>query len=180
MQSRLLRRAFAAGAIATLAVAVGACDSSAPRSAPVASTPAALEQQGGRLLGGGAGAFRRQLTALRGHPLVVNQWASWCGPCRYEFPFFQRLARAYAGRVAFLGVDAQDNRADAQAFLKLRPVPYPSFFDPGAEVARVFHGGFAWPTTAFYDAAGKLRFTHAGAYATQAKLQEDVRRYALG
>jgi thiol-disulfide isomerase/thioredoxin len=182
MPSPFLRRATVGAALAGLAVALGACGSTTPKVSPAATGPAALaelQQQAGRLLGGGASAFRRQLAALRGHPVVVNQWASWCGPCRYEFPFFQRLARGYAGRVAFLGVDAQDNRADAQAFLRQRPVPYPSFFDPGADIARVFRGGLAWPTTAFYDARGKLRFTHAGAYATEAKLDEDVRRYAL-
>lgn len=43
-----------------------------------------------------AEAFKARLEALRGHPVVVNQWASWCGPCRYEFPFFQKLAGRYA------------------------------------------------------------------------------------
>ena len=66
-----------------------------------------------------------------------------------------------------------------EAFLKQRPLPYPSFFDLNAAVARTFKGGLAWPTTAFYDARGTLERTHPGAYATQAKLDEDIRRYAL-
>ena len=131
------------------------------------------------LLSAGATAFKRQLAALRGHPVVVNQWASWCGPCKFEFPFFAQLAGRYRGRVAFLGVDSMDNSGDAVQFLRRHPVPYPSFSDPDASVARVFGGGRAWPTTAFYDARGKLAKTHFGAYATQAKLDEDIRKWAL-
>jgi thiol-disulfide isomerase/thioredoxin len=125
-------------------------------------------------------AFQAQLAKLKGTPVVVNQWASWCGPCRFEFPFFQRLARKYQGRVAFLGVNSQDGREAALQFLRELPVPYPNFFDPDVKIAREFRGGIAWPTTAFYDARGKVVKTHAGAYASQAKLDEDIRRYALG
>ena len=82
--------------------------------------------------------------------------------------------------MAFLGVDSQDARDDARRFLEELPVPFPHYFDPDARIARLFGGGRAWPTTAFYDATGKLSRTHLGAYATQAKLDEDIRRYALG
>ncbi|MDP9377323.1 MAG: TlpA family protein disulfide reductase, partial [Actinomycetota bacterium] len=57
----------------------------------------------------------------------MNQWASWCGPCRYEFPFFATLARRYEGEVAFLGVNSQDSREPALKFLKRQPVPFPHF-----------------------------------------------------
>ncbi len=138
-----------------------------------------LRAQANQLLDGGPEAFKARLSDLRGHPVVVNQWASWCGPCRFEFPFFRRQAREYEGRVAFLGVNSQDSRGSAAAFLKKLPVPYPQYFDPDGSVARVFRGGRAFPTTAFYDAAGKLVYTHPGAYASEAKLEEEVRRYAL-
>jgi thiol-disulfide isomerase/thioredoxin len=161
------------------ALALAGCGSE-PRAGATATSLGALEAQANRLLGGGTAAFQKQVAALHGHPIVVNQWASWCGPCRFEFPFFQRLAHGYRGRVAFLGVNAQDNRGDAEAFLRQRPLPYPSYFDLNAQIAHTFRGGFAWPTTAFYDAGGKLVKTHPGAYATQAKLDEDIRRYALG
>jgi cytochrome c biogenesis protein CcmG, thiol:disulfide interchange protein DsbE len=133
-----------------------------------------------RLVGGGVPAFQRQLRALRGTPVVVNQWASWCGPCRYEFPFFRALAERYRGRVAFLGVDSQDGRDAAREFLRKHPVPYPSFFDPSVKIAHVFKGGFAWPTTAYYSRSGKLVETHSGTYASQAKLDADIRSIALG
>lgn len=156
-----------------------------PRAAHLAGTlnrVAALTEihrQANEILDGGPRAFRARLASLDGSPIVVNQWASWCGPCRYEFPFFQRLARKYGTRVAFLGVDSQDNRADARRFLRELPVPYPHYYDRDASIARVFRGGQAWPTTAFYDAAGTLALTHPGAYATQAKLEADILSYAL-
>jgi thiol-disulfide isomerase/thioredoxin len=138
----------------------------------------ALHAQAGRLLGGGAGAFRARLRELRGHPVVVNKWASWCGPCRSEFPFFQRLSSRLGKRVAFLGVDSNDSDADARSFLRRYPVSYPSYSDPDQKVARVLNATLAFPTTAFYRASGTLSYVHQGAYATQAKLREDIARYA--
>ena len=111
--------------------------------------------------------------------MVVNQWASWCGPCRYEFPFFEHMARRYGDRVGFLGVNSKDGREAALRFLKDHPVPYPHYFDPDAKIARVFRGGRAFPTTAFYDEAGRLAFVHIGAYADEEKLEADIRSYAL-
>jgi thiol-disulfide isomerase/thioredoxin len=157
------------------------------RARPAAEVPqsvrpalAALRGQANQLLDGGTVAFKQRLVELRGAPVVVNQWASWCGPCRYEFPFFQHLAKRYRGRVAFLGVDSQDAREDARRFLREFPVPFPHYFDPDGRIARVFGGARAWPSTGFYDATGRLTRTHLGAYATEAKLDEDIRRYALG
>ncbi len=139
-----------------------------------------LKADANEIFDGGVDAFRRRLGALRGHPVVVNQWASWCGPCRFEFPFFAELARRYESRVGFLGVNSQDERKAASRFLKEFPVPFPHYWDPDAKVARVFRGGQSWPTTAFYDASGKLAFTHQGGYASLEKLDEDIREHALG
>jgi len=179
---RRLLVAAAVGAAVTLA-ACGADETGTARSGAAPSGRDALpslRRQANELLGGGPEAFRARLAGLRGHPVVVNQWASWCGPCRYEFPFFASLARRYEGRVAFLGVNSQDSTDAAEAFLKRYPVPFPHFADPDGKVARVLRGGRAFPTTAYYAANGKLVFTHAGGYATEAKLDEDIGRYAVG
>ena len=150
----------------------------APTKSQATAALTSLRDQASQILDGGPTAFRRRIGSLRGYPLVVNQWASWCGPCRYEFPFFQHLARRYQGRVAFLGVDSKDARSDASAFLKQLPVPYPSYFDPDASIARLFHGGFAWPTTAFFNRDGHVVYVHLGAYATEADLEADIKHYA--
>jgi len=178
---RRLLVAAAVGAAAALA-ACGQDDAATvqPGKAPTgAEALPSLRRDANQLLSGGPQAFRARLAGLRGHPVVVNQWASWCGPCRYEFPFFAALARRYEGRVAFLGVNSTDNDDAARSFLKRYPGPFPHFADPDGDVARVFRGGRAFPTTAYYAADGKLVFTHAGSYATEGKLDEDIRRYAL-
>jgi thiol-disulfide isomerase/thioredoxin len=168
---------IAAGALA----ACGAEGSLAPTTppAPVPKRTTAQARDAGRLLDGGVPAFKARLASLRGTPVVVNQWASWCGPCRFEFPFFIRLARKHQGRVAFLGVDSQDSRAGGERFLRDFRTPFPHFFDPSTAIARSFKGGFHWPATAFYDARGRRTYTHAGAYASQGAVERDIRRYAL-
>ena len=123
---------------------------------------------------------RRQLRALRGYPVVVNKWASWCGPCRAEFPVFQKASIQEAKRIAFLGVDSSDNDGDAGTFLSDFPLSYPSYRDPDLKVARVFHGVGAFPTTVFYDKNGKLAYTHQGPYQSVGDLVRDVRRYTGG
>jgi cytochrome c biogenesis protein CcmG/thiol:disulfide interchange protein DsbE len=175
--STMRRLALIAAALAALALAACGSEGDAP-TAP-AKPAGGLSTEGGKLIGGGTNAFKAQLSELKGTPVVVNQWASWCGPCKFEFPFFRALAKKYDGRVAFLGVNSQDSRGPAEEFLRKNPVPYPSYFDPAVKIARVFDGGLAWPTTAYYDARGKLVETHAGSYASQAKLEAAIQENAL-
>ena len=177
------RRAAPLLAVALL-VAFSGCGSSEPSAIKTdKATLAGLRRQdpdANKLLPGGKAEFERRLRAAKGHPVVVNQWASWCGPCRFEFPIFQRLAKRYRGRIVFLGVNTQDNAGDARAFLAKYPTPYPHISDPDGAVARVFHGGRAFPTTVFYDAQGKLVYTHLGGYQSERQLVGDVEKYALG
>jgi thiol-disulfide isomerase/thioredoxin len=131
-----------------------------------------------QLVEGGVPGYRRQLKRLRGYPVVVNKWASWCPPCRAEFPYFRDQARKRVKEVAFFGVDANDNDGDARKFLAKLPVGYPSFRDPDNKIAADFNGVQAFPTTAFYDRAGRVAFLHQGGYASERKLAEDIDRYA--
>jgi cytochrome c biogenesis protein CcmG, thiol:disulfide interchange protein DsbE len=127
---------------------------------------------------GGRDAFEKHIEKERGTPVVVNKWASWCGPCRLEFPFFRDQAKKRKGEVAFLGVNSNDNRGDAEDFLKEEPVPYRHFEDPQLEIAASFNAVQAFPSTAFYDSKGELAFVHQGGYANEADLAEDIDRYA--
>lgn len=133
-----------------------------------------------RIVGDGSAAFARRMTALRGHPVVVNQWASWCDSCRFEFPFFQTAVRRHRNRVAFVGLDSGDGRAAAEAFLREMPVGFPSIFDRDASVAQSLGGGRSWPMTFFFDRAGKQVHTRIGVYATADQLEADITRFALG
>jgi cytochrome c biogenesis protein CcmG/thiol:disulfide interchange protein DsbE len=127
---------------------------------------------------GGVDRFEHALERARGTPIVVNKWASWCGPCRLEFPFFRAQANQRKGEVLFIGVNSTDNRGDAEQFLKEEPVPYKHFEDPKLEIAAEFNAVQAFPSTAFYDSSGELAFVHQGGYASEDALAEDIDRYA--
>ena len=141
---------------------------------------AKLYAQGDRLVSGGMSAFGSQLGALRGHPVVVNVWASWCEPCRMEFPYLQRLSAKYGKRVAFVGVDTNDNDAAARTFLAELPLPYPSYTDPNKDIAQSVGATVGLPDTAYYDASGKQVFVKQGQYASEGDFAADIKRYALG
>lgn len=123
--------------------------------------------------------FGDQIDALKGHPIVVNKWASWCGPCRAEFPVLQATSAKLGKQVAFVGLDASDNDATARKFLGRFPVPYPSYVDRNARVAQKLGIGQSFPTTLYYDAKGKVAYIHQGSYASAAAFEADVRRYAM-
>ena len=129
-------------------------------------------------LPGGRDAFESRIEKERGKPVVVNKWASWCGPCRLEFPFFREQAEKRAGEVVFLGVNSNDNRAEAEKFLEEEPVPFKHFEDPRLEIAAAFNAVQAFPSTAFYDSRGELAFVHQGPYTSEEELAEAIDRYA--
>lgn len=143
-----------------------------------AAPPPPNESENVALLDGGRDAFEKYVKQQKGRPVVVNKWASWCGPCRAEFPFFGNLAKKRGKDVVFVGVNSNDNDADARDFLAEYPVPFPSFKDPDLEVAASFNGVQAFPTTAFYDRKGELAYLHQGAYLKESDLVADIDKYA--
>lgn len=177
--------------LAALVLAVAGCGSSGggetggshpdyARALAGAPAPlAALHKQANELLPGGKDAYEKRIESLRGYPVVANIWASWCGPCRFEFPALQRLSARYGKQVAFIGVDSQDSDDAAVAFLEEEPVPYPSYTDPGEDIADSLGATLGLPDTAFYDRAGNLCYLKQGPYSDDEELEADIRAYAL-
>jgi cytochrome c biogenesis protein CcmG/thiol:disulfide interchange protein DsbE len=136
-----------------------------------------LYAEANELLGGGPPAFDDRIETLRGHPVVVNKWASWCGPCRAEFPFFQSQAAKRGEEIAFLGIDALDSDDAARTFLEELPVPYPSYRDPDEEISTDLDAPH-YPSTIYFDSEGERVYVHPGGYQDEADLVADIERYA--
>jgi cytochrome c biogenesis protein CcmG/thiol:disulfide interchange protein DsbE len=177
------------GLLATAALAGGCGDGESGRVGPSAAAQqrelagapaplAAVHAQANELLDGGAEAFEERLAELRGYPVVVNKWGSWCGPCREEFPYFQSQAVERGKRIAFLGVDVQESKQEGRSLLEEIPVSFPSYWDKDLKVSAVFNGVAGTPSTAFYDRRGKLAYLHQGVYSSERDLADDIRRYA--
>ena len=110
--------------------------------------------------------FEGILVGLRGRPVVVNIWASWCGPCRVEAPLLQRASERYGRDVAVIGVDSRDTREAGLDFLRRYDIRYPNVFDATGEIRqRLALRGF--PTTYVFDRTGALRSTVVGGVSEQ-------------
>jgi cytochrome c biogenesis protein CcmG, thiol:disulfide interchange protein DsbE len=158
--------------------------STAEATAPIEGAPpelAAIREQGNQILDEGTEGYEQRLAELKAArtPVVVNKWASWCGPCRLEFPHFQSQAAKRGAEVAFLGVAANDSIPALETFLSELPLPYPSYYDPDMEISKELGGPTqAFPSTAYYDSSGELVFTQPGVYSDEADLAADIERYA--
>jgi len=147
-------------ALVLFATLSAACNSGSPAGSPTASGPAALNATSAPLLpttvtalpNTDVAAFHQLLTQLKGTPVVVNVWASWCTPCVAEAPLF-KTAATNNPQIQFLGVDIQDSRSGATSFLLSHSIPYPSLFDPAGAI-RTDLGSIGQPVTVFYDSQG--------------------------
>lgn len=101
------------------------------------------------------------VTQYRGKPLVVNFWATWCGPCWEEHPVLVANARMYASSVNFLGVVFQDKEEKILSFLQQRGSSYPTVVDDAGKTA-IAYGVGGVPETYFIDAQGVIVAKHNG------------------
>ncbi len=120
------------------------------------------------------------IESLRGKTVVLNFWASWCGPCRDEMPLLQQASERWKARnVAFVGIDIDDLRSDARSFLERFGVTYPNVYDgKSSTVGR--YGVTGVPETYFIDPVGKIRYRIAGPVEDAADIDKGIRRALQG
>jgi cytochrome c biogenesis protein CcmG/thiol:disulfide interchange protein DsbE len=112
------------------------------------------------------------LEALRGRPVVLNFFGSWCPPCVRELPALEAISQRYKGRVAFIGVTFNDGKDQARALLEHTGVTYPAAFDPKSDLAYDY-GIAGMPTTVFIDPAGNRLAQKTGEF-TDVQLEKAV------
>jgi thiol-disulfide isomerase/thioredoxin len=141
--------------VMTALIAVGVLALAAPAGAgssmSVAAPPFDLPARGGG---------RVSLEKLRGQVVMINFWASWCGPCRQEFPVLDSIYRKY-GPMGFslVAVNVESDSSDAERFLAALPVSFPVAYD-GDNAVSGQYGVSAMPTTLIVDRKGQVRWLH--------------------
>ena len=143
--SRRVLKAFGFVAIFSIASLAGASDSAAP--------DFSLPGKAGEMV---------SLSKLKGQVVMLNFWASWCGPCRTEMPLMDQIYKKYsAAGFTLLGVNVDTDSADAQKFLAQVPVSFPVAYDRENKVTKQYEVA-AMPSTVFIDRKGKVRALHRG------------------
>ncbi len=112
------------------------------------------------------------LSELRGQPVVLNFWASWCGPCRVEMPFFQRTQMKYNGKTAVIGVNQGESANIVQEFGVRQAISYPLLVDDDNTV-NLAYNIHSLPTTIFIDPDGVVQEVIVG-IVNQAVLEDRI------
>jgi peroxiredoxin len=102
------------------------------------------------------------LAQFKGDVVMINFWASWCGPCRQEMPLLDNIYKQYKDMgFTLLGVNVEPRASGANAWLQKTPVSYPILYDPKSQVSQLYQVQ-AMPTTVIIDRNGIVRFVHNG------------------
>ena len=102
------------------------------------------------------------LDQLKGQVVMLNFWASWCGPCRQEMPLLDQMHKRYSALgFTLLGVNVEANTKDAERWLTETPVSFPVLFDKDSKVSKLYEVS-AMPSTVFIDRKGNVRYLHRG------------------
>ena len=147
MEKRMLTKREFAGSIAALLLvpSVRAEDGPAPDFTLIARTGEQVS-----------------LAGLRGQVVLINFWATWCGPCRKEMPFLEQIQRRYTPLgFTMLGINVEEDTRMMDAFLKDVPVTFPILLDPANGISKLYNVS-AMPSTVIVDRKGRLRYLHQG------------------
>jgi len=122
---------------------------------------------------------RVRLSDFHGQPVLINLWATWCGPCRIEMPAIQsRFEKYQDDGFAVLAVNFDEQRADVQAFRDEFGLTFQILLDPGAEVQKLYRNR-SYPSSFFIDRAGVIQVQHIGVM-TEGQLDENLKKIGLG
>ncbi len=109
--------------------------------------------------------------------MLVNFWASWCGPCKVELPLLARAHREWGDRVAFLGIDVQDAAGEAWKSMTAAGIDYPQLEDPHGRTRAPFGWHSGLPLTVFIDERGTIVGTERTAFRTYAEVTAALRQH---
>lgn len=161
-----VHRRTLAGAVALLVLLQGCSLTGNGGGRPLQLSGVPADPPGEQLVELDQPSFENVLVGLGGRGIIVNVWASWCGPCQVEAPLLRRAHDADGTSVAFIGVDSRDSRRPAAEFLEKYDIRYPNIADPSGAIAR-WLGSRGLPTTVIFDAAGRRKATITGALTEQ-------------
>lgn len=115
-----------------------------------------------------------------GNVVLVDFWASWCGPCQHSIPFYRRMHQRFAHRgLRVVGVNVDDDREDLQEYTAIHPMPFDVVWDEDKGISHRF-SVLQLPTSFLFDRRGRLRKSRTGFDPTEARQIEDEIRLLLG
>ena len=114
------------------------------------------------------------LSELRGSPIILNFWATWCGPCRSEMPFIQEIYKEWQGRgLVVLAINLKEAPSEVSQFMQKNNLSFTVLLDTGGEAAQIYDI-FAIPTTLFIDRDGIIRERKLGAFLNKEEIEDKL------